>query len=301
MTSPISYAPICLFAYNRVEELSKTINALKNNFLAQYSDLIIYCDGPKSEIDLENVLSVRKFLQGVSGFQSVLIIHSNKNIGLANSIINGVTEQIHKFGRVIVLEDDIVTSRNFLNYMNAALDFYKNNPKVISVSGFSYDLESMSSFPFDNGFRLRMYPWGWGTWLDQWMDIDWDIKDYPLFSINKSSQRQFARGGSDLNRMLYQYTRGRIDSWMIRFLYTQYKKNTLDVFPKISKSINIGFNNRATHTPSSSKRFDATLDASNNILFDFNPLACSDSIINSELKRKHSLIRRIYYRIYKWF
>ena len=127
-------APIVLFVYNRPNHTQKVIDALKNNPEAKDSELFVYCDGAKenaSEIEKKQIEETRKIIRGIMGFKSVTMIESKENKGLACSIIEGVTEIVKKFDKIIVLEDDIVTSKGFLNYMNTALNIYKNNKKIM--------------------------------------------------------------------------------------------------------------------------------------------------------------------------
>ena len=135
-------APIVLFVYNRIEHTKITIEALKNNIYADESDLYIFSDGPKNEGAFEKVNEIRKILRNISGFRNVYIIEREKNYGLADNIISGVTEIVNKYKKVIVLEDDIVTSKYFLKFMNDSLDRYENNNEVMSVSGYISPIKS---------------------------------------------------------------------------------------------------------------------------------------------------------------
>ena len=120
-------APIALFVYNRPDHTQQTIVSLQKNTLAKNSNLYIFSDGPKTEKDIPKVNEVRQFLKNINGFKSVTVIERKSNWGLAKSIIEGVSEIINLYERVIVLEDDIVTSNTFLSFMNGALNFYYNN------------------------------------------------------------------------------------------------------------------------------------------------------------------------------
>ncbi len=129
-------APIILFTYNRPWHTRQTIEALQKNLYADKSRLIILSDGPKTEIDVPKVQKVREYIKTVKGFRSIEIIEREKNWGLANNIIDGVTRIINEYGKIIVLEDDIVTSPYFLKFMNEALEFYKDEERVMHISGY---------------------------------------------------------------------------------------------------------------------------------------------------------------------
>mgnify|MGYP006309741777 CR=1 FL=1 len=123
----LKLAPIVLFVYNRPEHTKRTIKALKNNKLAQESELFIFSDGEKSSNDYQNVKKVRKIINNIIGFKNIKVFESEINKGLADSVIDGVTKIINDYEKVIVLEDDLITSKNFLSYMNRALNFYEDN------------------------------------------------------------------------------------------------------------------------------------------------------------------------------
>jgi len=241
-------APVCLFTYNRLVETQKTLDALKSNFLALSSDLIVFSDGAKNKSAVESVNLVREYLKTVEGFKSVTVIERQENYGLAKSIISGVSEVIDKHGQIIVLEDDLVTSPNFLSYMNKSLDFYDKKSKIWSVSGFSFPMSYQPNYNFDVAFGVRASSWGWATWADRWDKVDWDVADYTSFIKDKKAQKEFKQGGSDLCKMLNDQMTGKINSWAIRFCYAQFKNKALDVYPVSSKIKNIGFSAEATHT-----------------------------------------------------
>ena len=131
-------APVVLFVYARLDHLQQTIEALQKNYLAKETKLIIYSDNAVKESHEADVLAVRNYLKTISGFESVEISEAKQNKGLAKSIIEGVTEQVNKYDRIIVMEDDLVSSPYMLNFMNEALDFYQNEDRVMQISAYSY-------------------------------------------------------------------------------------------------------------------------------------------------------------------
>lgn len=291
-------APICLFTYNRLIETRKTIQALQNNFIAEQSELFIFSDGGRDEVSQTQVEKVRQYLRTVSGFKSIQILEYSENKGLANSIITGVTQLLNKYGKVIVLEDDLITSRNFLDYMNQGLEFYESNAKVFAVSSYTYPLKYAKDFNYDASFGYRSYSWGWATWQDHWDKVDWEVSDYKHFKYSLKEKFKFNRGGSDLSRMLRHQMEGELNSWMIRWVYHQYKQELYDVFPTTSKVINIGFTQLATHTVGSPLRYLTPLDKSENRIFRFPTEAKVDPKIYKQVQVKISLLRRLKYRIY---
>ena len=242
-------APIVLFVYNRLEHTKKTVQALQKNELSKESTLYIYSDGPKNNNSEEEVLRLRSYLKEIKGFKEIIIIERDRNYGLANSVINGVDEVIKKHGKVIALEDDLITSTFFLRYMNDALDFYKKNDKIFSVTGFSFSREflQMTKNHQNIYFHYRPMSWSWGTWSDRWEKVDWDIKDYHSFIRNKKERKEFSKGGKDLFAMLKYQLEGFIDSWYIRWTYGAFKFKMYTVYPVKSFINNIGHDDSGVH------------------------------------------------------
>jgi hypothetical protein len=285
-------APICLFTYNRLNETQRTVEALKCNYLASQSELYIYSDGPKNVDSNQKVNDVRNYLKGINGFKSVEIIESPSNKGLANSVITGVSEVIAKFGKIIVLEDDLISAPNFLNFMNQALDFYQENPKIFSISGYTLNLPSLKTYKNDVYLGYRASSWGWATWKDRWENVDWEVKDYPAFKWNVFEHIRFMRAGSDMPRMLWKQMHGILDSWAIRWCYYQFKKDMLTVYPSKSKIINNGIGESATNTKKS-KRYTVTLEEGHRIQFNFLEQIHVDKCLKKEFRSKFSFWSRL--------
>lgn len=292
-------APIVLFTYNRLKETKRTISALQNNFLAKESLLYIFSDGPKNENSVDKINEVRAYLDTVAGFKKVIIYKSRENKGLAKSIISGVTEIVNSAGKIIVLEDDLVTSTNFLDYMNQALNFYQEDEAIASISGYNLDLPSLSNSE-DFYFGYRNSSWGWGTWKEKWNKVDWEMKDYDEFCKDKHRKKLFKRGGSDMLRMLNKQMTGKIDSWSIRFSYHHSKYDLKTVFPTKSKIINEGFGADATHT-AGAKRFNTTLDLSGKRDFKFEKFKEMDSQLVKEFADKYSILNRGIDKLKRYF
>jgi len=239
-------APIVLFTYRRIP--NKSIESLLINNLSKECELIIYSDGYKSNVDKSDVLEVRKYLKTIDGFKSVTIVESEKNKGLAKSIISGVTEIINKYEKVIVLEDDLIVSTDFLEYMNTALNFYENDQNIWSISGYGPKLPCLENYKNDLYLSPRGSSWGWATWKDRWSSVDWEVEDFDKLKHDKQMRKEFELGGDDMYKMLELQMLGKIDSWAIRWCFSQFIQNKYSVYPVKSKIINDGFNDaKGTH------------------------------------------------------
>lgn len=291
-----SLAPVCLFVYKRPAALNNTIASLQRNRHCAETDLYVFSDAAATEKEISQVIAVRALLQNIKGFKSVNIYSSEKNKGLAVSIIEGVSLVIHKHGKVIVVEDDLVLASNFLIFMNAALDFYQFNPHIFSVSGYSPPIKNIKDDVF---FTLRGSSWGWGTWVNRWKEIDWELRDYDAFHSDTKKQRRFNTMGSDMTRMLKKQKRGEINSWAIRWNYHQFLFGLFTVFPVHSKVLNDGFSEGATHTASAhnNSRFSTTLDCSevSHFCFPKNPIL--DKGIIKQFTAPNSLKTRLLYKV----
>ncbi len=244
----ITLAPILLFTYKRLDSLQQTVSSLQQNYHARESDLFIFSDAAKSVADEVSITKVRDYLKTITGFKNISIVEAPKNMGLANSIISGVSQVIKKYGKVIVLEDDLVTSPNFLSFMNKALDFYENNLNVFSIAGYTIPIRYEADYGYDNYFFQRASSWGWAAWKDRWLEIDWAVKDFNQFKKNRKAIKDFKLRGSDIYSMLNKQMNGKIDSWAIRWCFHQFKQKSYTVYPVVSKIKNIGFETNATHT-----------------------------------------------------
>jgi len=242
-------APIALFTYNRPYHTKKTLEALSKNKLAEESDLWIFSDAPKSSKDEDLVQQVRDVLNP-TGFKSVHVVKREINMGLAASVIAGSSELLNKYGKVISLEDDLVTSPFFLSFMNEGLEFYENQEEIFSLSGFSFSREFMRiNRPDDSDVYAHYRPmsWSWATWKNRWDKVDWEVADYESFMKDKAKQKAFELGGRDLTTMLRNQMEGRVDSWYIRWSYACFKQSLLNIYPRYSLVNNIGHDGTGVH------------------------------------------------------
>jgi len=244
-----NFSPIALFVFNRYEKTKKTIISILLNQEAKFSELFVFSDGPKKEDDMKEIRKIRKLISQLKTFKKIHLFEREKNFGLANSIIKGVNEVLNHHKTVIVLEDDIIISRNFLYYMNKSLNEFILNHKIFSITGYSFsnDINTNDIYVFN-----RFMSWGWATWKDRWSKINFDysIDDLPMLNENKE---KINLAGEDLISMYLAQIEGRIDSWAVRFAVGQCLNQGLTIYPKYSLVKNIGFDNQATHT----KRFNS--------------------------------------------
>lgn len=288
-------APICLFTYNRLYETHQTIEALQGNFLAHDSELFIFSDGPKNDNEKLKVDAVRKHIDSVKGFKSVEIIKSNKNNGLATSIINGVTQTLKKYDSVIVLEDDLITLPNFLDFINQALIFYRNNSEIQSICGYSLSLSNKNR---EVNFQTRTFSWGWATWRDRWQRDIFDKENLKkIIDTDPSILKRFKKKcGADMPKMLMDSINNKNDSWYVRWTFDHFRKKHYAIFPAYSFINNIGHNMDATHCKGINTYISVEADKEKT-KFDFPVFAPPDQQSNKEFLAYFSLKHKIRVRL----
>jgi len=240
----VKTAPIALFTYNRSVHVRQTVEALRNNVLAAESELFVFSDGPR-EADQETVAAVREYLGTITGFKQVTVIERAANLGLAQSIISGVTEIADRYGRIIVLEDDMVTSPWFLRYMNEALEFYRDEERVISIHGYLYPVRVKLPSTF---LLLGADCWGWATWKRGWDLFEPDGQKLlgDLRARNLTYRFDFD-GAYRYTRALEEQVNGINDSWAIRWYASAFLRDRFTLYPGTSLVHNIGNDESGTH------------------------------------------------------
>ncbi|MBN9287340.1 MAG: glycosyl transferase [Gammaproteobacteria bacterium 39-13] len=286
-------APICLFTYNRARHAQQTLIALQKNELAKESDLYIFSDGPKNQENEVQVQEVRNLLEHIEGFKTVTVIHQEKNRGLANSIIEGVSQIVNQFGKVIVMEDDLVVSPYFLKYMNEALEMYAQDDCVASIHGYAYPIkEEMPTTYFMKGADC----WGWATWERAWKFFEKDGTKLLAMLQSKGLAYEFDFHGTQPNiEMLKNQIVGKNNSWAIRWHASAFLQNMLTLYPGKSLVRNIGFDNSGEHCAVTSI-FDVTPNDKPVALFRI-PLEESKKAFKSYVKFFKNAREPIYRRI----
>jgi len=257
----MSLAPIVLFVYNRPKHTQRTLEALAANQLAGESTLYIYSDGPKKDASAETLANInltREIIKSKKWCKEVIVFESPVNRGLANSVINGVTETVNKHGRVIVMEDDLVTHPFFLRYMNEYLDIYENDGKVISIHGYLYPVKKQIKHPF---FIKGADCWGWATWKRGW-DLFEPNAELLLDKIIKQNlAKEFNFNDTyDYISLLKAQISGSVDSWAIRWHAAAFLLGKLTLYPPLSLVINIGFDGSGTHKDNMDSKLSNTFD-----------------------------------------
>jgi len=243
----MSLAPIVLFTYNRPDHTRRTLEALRNNHLSSRSELHIFSDGYRGEADKGEVMKVRELIRSVEGFAEVHIEERADNTGLSTNIIEGVTRIINEHGKVIVLEDDLITSPFFLTFMNEALERYQQEEKIAHVHGFCFPLQDLPDV-----FLIKWTgSWGWATWKRAWNLFNPDGEELLSEIMRQKRSREFDFNGNyPFTRMLRRQVNRENDSWAIRWNASLFLNDLLSLNAGKSLVQNIGFDGSGRHSGS---------------------------------------------------
>ena len=244
----MKYAPVVIFSYDRPDHLSQTLAALAKNDLASESELFLFCDGAKESASQEQKVRIqrnREVAHAASGFKCVTVIEREKNIGLKANIVGAITEIVNKYGRIITLEDDIVTSPGYLRFMNEALELYNDDEQVMHISGYMWPHKWHLPETF---FYEVPYPGGgWATWARAWQYYDDDAAE--LYHYWENRWNEFNKFGADyLQKQLVANYEGTLNTWFIKWHAVMLQRRGLTLYPGKSLTNNIGFDETATNS-----------------------------------------------------
>lgn len=260
-------APIALSTYTRLSHLKKTVAALQKNTLAPQSELFIFSDGPKNG-DESKVSDVRNYLRTIDGFKKVKIIESIEN-AYPENWNQGERMLLDEYGKIIILEEDIITAPSFLQFINQALDTYEYNPKIFSIAGYCPPIKIPRDYPYDVFLLPRFNAWGCGIWKDRFDLIERHLpkEEVDIFINSWKEANDFLLGGPDMLHMLMMENIGKIDAIDVRIFFLQHKLQMDTIYPVGSLVKNIGLDGSGIHSPQSNYwDTDLTLDNKQRII-----------------------------------
>lgn len=240
-----SFAPVVLFAYARLEHLCRVVESLRANQEAGLTSLYVFCDGPRHESNKVKTDAVREYVNSIDGFASVTRVYREQNLGLAQSIISGVSEILSEHNALIVMEDDLVVSPYFLKFMNDGLQLYREDERVASIHGYCFPVEQELPETF---FLRGADCWGWATWARAWRHFEPDGQKLLNALRRERLTRAFDLDGAyPYIKMLANQVAGKNDSWAVRWHASCFIDNMLTLYPGRSLVNNIGSDDSGTH------------------------------------------------------
>ncbi|WP_406659834.1 glycosyltransferase [Methanolobus sp. ZRKC3] len=254
-------APIALFVYNRPDHARKTLESLVVNSGFTDSLLYVFCDGAKSKKDMESVRLTRELIHSYK-LENIIVIENEFNKGLAKSIVDGVNHILQNHDRIIVLEDDCVTSPDFLHFMNVCLSNYELDERIMNVSGYAPPIEMPGDYPYDIYFSYRFSSWGWGTWRRAWKYYSNDPRILETIDSSNSMKKKVDLAGLDLYSMLKRQINGKINSWAVFWAINIIMHDGFSINPVKSRIMNIGHDGSGTHC-SPDERYNVQINGQN--------------------------------------
>ena len=241
-----SKTPVALFTYNRPDYTRKVLDSLSRCRRLDECILFIYCDGPKKPEHADSVDASRSLVRTFADTFPATVVLRENNLGLARSIVSGVTDLCTRYGRVIVIEDDFILSPSFLDYMLQALDRYEHDENIYQISGFMFPVENPEK---PDAFLLPLTTsWGWATWRRAWTVFDWNASGWQELLSDDQTRARFDLDNSyPYHEMLKERFSGHNDSWAILWWYAVFKASGLVVHPKRSLVWVGGFDDSGTH------------------------------------------------------
>lgn len=238
-------SPVLLFVYNRPEHVRRAVESLLNNSLSAESELYVFSDAAKDADSAPAVEEVRTYIKGIRGFKEIHLVEREQNWGLARNIIDGVTALVERYGKVIVLEDDLVVAPYFLQFMNEALETYKDEPRIGHIQ--ACDFTQDGALP--DTFLIKWTgSWGWGTWARAWRLFNPDGTALLKQLEERHLTREFDFGGNyPFTRMLRRQIAGKNNSWAIRWNASLFLSDILSLNVGRSLVQNEGFDGSGTN------------------------------------------------------
>lgn len=280
-------SPICLFVYKRYETTKLMLESLLACPECKDSELYVFMDEARNDDEAKAVERVRRLFDNLQGFKKVNLFPARMNKGMANSVIDGVTKVLQEHDDIIVLEDDLVVSPDFLQFMNAALKTYKDRSDIWSISGYTPRLQELEGDGRNGVFVVpRAQCWGWATWRDRWETVDWEVSDFSRLAQSKELRKEFDKGGNDLFRTLEMERRERIESWAVRWAYAAAKQSRWTVNPMQSKVQNIGLKSSESHVGWHDERHNVELHGNATVI---DPDVRADETLVNAFKKHHDL------------
>jgi hypothetical protein len=237
---------LAIFAYDRPEHLERCLRSLMVCPEFDHFSVTVFCDGPKMDASRWAVAACGRVARQVLGADAD-VRESAINKGLARSIIGGVTELVNRYGRVVVVEDDLLVSPAFLRFMLEGLDRYETDERVYQISGHQFAVPE-----FANRQTAMLLPmtttWGWGTWARAWAYFDPAAAGWEDLRTDATLRRRFnLEGVYDYSGMLERQMEGKRDSWGVRWYWSVFRAGGLSLFPARPLVKNIGTDGSGTH------------------------------------------------------
>lgn len=239
-------APVALFIFRRPRHLRSVITGLLACAGIEETPIVVFGDGPRTPTERDEVDEARAVALELLNGRAEFHFHES-NRGLSRSIIDGVTDVVGRYGRVIVLEDDLEPYPSFLDFMNTALDRYEADPRIFQVAAYMFDVPE-----FAGRSEALVLPlttsWGWATWSRAWARFDASAPGWERVGRDPVLRRRFNVDGSyEYAGMLERQLSGTGQSWAIVWYWCVFSHGGLVLFPPRTLVRNAGMDGSGTH------------------------------------------------------
>jgi len=240
-----SQAPIAIFAFNRPNHLAHCLQSLERCVGLENSEGTIFIDGARNDQEADVVSSSVGVALKFASKYNFRVEARQENFGLAKSITSGIDEMFSLSSKLIVIEDDLILAKGFLDFMNKGLSRYENNSGVASISGYQYPIErELHTSVFLRGADC----WGWATWKDRWEQTSFSGKELLNQIRTKKLANEFnLEGSNNYVDLLEKQILGEINSWAILWHASMFVQNRLSLYPPYSLVSNEGGDGLGTH------------------------------------------------------
>lgn len=247
---------LAFFVYRRPEHTRKVIESIRRN---HFEKIYIFQDGLKQEKDRAEWEEVSALIKGIDFAETELHI-SERNQGLANSIIAGMNYVFERHEEAIALEDDVVLADGYRSLMEAMFDVYRNNKRVMGVCGGGSGAVIPKTYVHDVYFSYRMSSIAFGTWRDRWIGYERDPRVLTEIYRDEEKRKMLECAGNDLEKMVFLSMTGKIDTWATYWNLHQVNNRGYHVVPVKGYAIDIGRTGGGTNSTESSVRNNCELD-----------------------------------------
>lgn len=280
---------IAVFCYKRAGKLKASMDALLKNPECCSMNVHFFCDGHKNENDRQGVLDTRAYIDTIAGFKHVYKHFKERNVSTGPNFKEGLTYMCHNYKQFIVVEDDLVVTPNYIKYLLDALEFYKNQKSIFCITGYCFPIEKNSDYTYDTIIHNRFSSYGWASWSDRVQNVKFDKDELKqLMKTSPDFKRRLNSEGYDLYRMLVKQVEGRISTWDIQMQVHIAEHGLKVVYPIISKTTNIGFDNESTNT-FGVDFLKTVLDTGDRRTFNFCPATVIEPSLQRQLKKPYTL------------